>query len=59
MIMKGDIVKFKPKWQCKDESIVFIAVENEANNLVTVEAQTSLCYNPQHTVRTSMIVSNS
>ena len=56
MIIKGQTVEFKPEWQDSgDENIIFVAVEDECMDRVTVEAQLNLPFNPQQIVSTSMI----
>ena len=59
MIKKGDTVRFKPEWRDDgDDAIVFIAVEDEADGRVTVEAQLDLRFKPLQTVKVSMIEGN-
>lgn len=52
----GQVVKFKPEWQDKgDEKITFIAVDDESQGRVTVEAQVDLPFKPRQVVSVDMI----
>jgi hypothetical protein len=55
-IKAGQIVTFKPEWMDKgDENITFIAVDDEENGRVTVEAQVDLPFKPRQVVSVDMI----
>jgi hypothetical protein len=59
MIKAGDIVKFKPEWMDKgDENITFVAVDDESQGRVTVQAQLGLPINPTQVVNVSWIDGN-
>lgn len=56
-VRRGDRVIFKPDWQDPgDESVVFVAVDDESNGRVTVQdANNDLEIKPTQVVATSMI----
>lgn len=55
-IKPGQIVTFKPEWMDPgDENIIFLAVDHEENDRVTVQAQVDLPFNPTKVVMVNMI----
>jgi len=55
-IKKGDRVVFKPEWQdAGDENIVFLAIEDEEDGRVLVEAQVDLPIKPTQLIETRMV----
>jgi hypothetical protein len=57
MIHAGDVVMLKPQWLAEGEAgIVFIAIEDEQDGMVQVEAQVDLPFKPIQIVETRMIV---
>ena len=56
MIKKGDRLTFRPEWQDPgDESVIFIALEDEDGGRVRVIADLGLAINPEQIVETKMI----
>jgi len=56
MIHKGDTVTFKPEWRdAGDDSITFIAIEDEDGGRVKVMAQLGLPLNPVQVVSVDML----
>ena len=56
MIKAGDVVKFKPEWaDAGDETVTFIAVDDESKGRVTVQAQLGLPINPTQVVSVDWI----
>jgi hypothetical protein len=57
MIHAGDVVVLKPQWLAEGEAgVVFIAIEDEQDGMVQVEAQVNLRLKPIQIVETRMIV---
>lgn len=56
MIRKGDRVTFKPEWSDPgDETILFVAIDDEEKGRVTVQAMLGMFINPTQVVRVDMI----
>ena len=55
-IKKGDVVTINPDW-CDDgdNSIIFIAVEDEDGGRVLIEAQIGFKHNPRQVVTVAML----
>lgn len=56
MIKTGDQLRIKPEWQdtC-DESITFVAIDDEDCGRVTIRAMLGLPINPTQVVRVDMV----
>ena len=55
-IKKGDVVTINPDWlDDGDDTIVFIAVENEDGGRVLIEAQIGFTHNPRQIVTVDML----
>ena len=56
MITKGQVVKFKKEWMDKgDETLTFIAIEDESLGRVRVKCLLGLAFDPTQIVNVSMI----
>ena len=55
-IKAGDTVRFKPEWMDKgDENITFLALDDESEGRVTIQAQLGLPINPTQVVSTEWV----
>ena len=58
-IKAGDLVRLKPEWMDEaDENIVLIALQDEHDGMVEVEAQIDLPFKPTQIIETHMIEGN-
>lgn len=56
VIKAGDVVRFKKEYQdAGDESILFVAVDDESKGRVTVMANVGMAINPTQVVNTAWL----